>query len=118
MQGENPMALNKITIQIYGTKYPIVTQEDPSYVAGLAHTLDDLVRELMDQSQKQNMSVNQALVLIAMNYLDSYEKSEKSADNLRNQIAEYLEDAAKARMEAAEARRELQKLERRVSGKE
>lgn len=110
------MESNRITILVNGTKYHIVTQEEPAYVAGLAHKLDGTVRELMEGSR--GVSFNEALVLIAMSYLDSYEKAEKSADNLRGQIAEYLEDAAKARMEAGEARRELQKLERRLAGRE
>lgn len=108
--------LNKITIQVYGTKYPITTKEDPAYVAGLAHKLDEAVHELTDGAR--NVSFNEALVLIAMSYLDSYEKAEKNADSLRGQIAEYLEDAAKARLEAGEAKRELQRLERKFGGKE
>ena len=106
---------NRITIQINGTKYPITTQEESAYVAGLAHKLDGAVRELMDASR--GLSLNEALVLISMSYLDSFEKSEKNADNLRSQIAECLEDAAKARMETSEARRELVKLERKLGGR-
>lgn len=103
---------NKITITVNGTKYPITTPEEPSYVAGLAHKLDEAVHGLM--SGARGLSLNEALVLVCMSYLDAYEKSEKLADSLRGQIAEYLEDAAKARLEAGEARRELQRLERKL----
>ncbi|MCL2035321.1 MAG: cell division protein ZapA [Oscillospiraceae bacterium] len=108
-------ALNKVTIQIKGMKYHITTKEDAAYVVGLAHKIDESVHELT-QGPKA-VSLNEALVLVAMNYIDSYEKAEKQADSLRGQIAEYLEDAAKARLEASEARRELSKLERRLGGK-
>lgn len=108
-------SFNKVTIQIRGMKYPITTREDPAYVVGLAHKLDEAVRQLTQNSKA--VSLNEALVVIAMSYLDSFEKAEKNTDNLRSQIAEYLEDAAKARMEASEARRELVKLERKLGSK-
>lgn len=103
---------NRVTIQVRGMKYPITTSEDPAYVVGLAHKLDEAVREL---TQGPNgISINEALVLISMSYLDAAEKAEKTADTLRTQISEYLEDAAKSRLDASEARRELQKLERKL----
>lgn len=108
-------SFNKVTVTICGTKYPITTLEDPAYVVGLAHKLDEALKELTLGSHA--VSINEALVLVAMSYLDSFEKSEKNTDNLRRQISEYLEDAAKARMDASEARRELSKLERKLSGK-
>jgi cell division protein ZapA len=53
-----------------------------------------------------------ALVLCAINSADQQKKSENSADHLRGQLSEYLEDAARARMELEEARRELDRLRR------
>lgn len=108
-------SLHKITVQIRGTKYPITTHEEPAYVAGLAHKLDEDLQELM--RGPHSVSLNEALVLIAMNYIDAAEKSEKNTDSLRAQVAEYLEDASKARLEASEARRELAKLEKRLGAK-
>lgn len=105
-------SLNRVTIQISGMRYPITTQEDPSYVVGLAHKLDEAVRELTQGANA--ISLNEALVLISMSYLDVAEKAEKNADSLRAQISEYLEDAAKSRLDASEARRELQKLEKKL----
>ena len=51
-----------------------------------------------------------AAVLSALDYLDELEKSSASADNMRSQIRDYLEDAAKAKLEAEEAKRELARL--------
>lgn len=108
-------ALNKVTIQIKGMKYHITTKEDAAYVVGLAHKIDEAVHDLTQGTK--SVSLNEALVLVAMSHLDAYEKAEKNADSLRAQIAEYLEDASKARLEASEARRELTKLERRLQSK-
>lgn len=108
-------SLHKVTVQIRGMKYPIRTHEDPAYVAGLAHKLDENLNELMRGPQA--VSLNEALILIAMNYIDAAQKAERNTDNLRAQVAEYLEDAAKARLEASEARRELAKLEKKFGAK-
>lgn len=108
-------SLNKMTIQVRGIKYPITTKEDPAYVVGLAHKLDEDIRELT--SGRTGVSLNEALVLVAMSYLDSTEKAERTADNLRSQISEYLDDAAKLRLEASDAKREIGKLERKLGGR-
>ncbi|MDR2932977.1 MAG: cell division protein ZapA [Oscillospiraceae bacterium] len=101
---------NKLTVQIYGNKYPITFQEDPSYVQQLAAEIDKTVTDLMRNSGR--MSINDALVLTALNYLDACRKAEDGADNLRKQITAYVEDAAKARMELSEARKEIARMEK------
>ncbi len=104
---------NKVLVTIRGMKYPITTREDPAYVVVLAHKLDEALKELT--TGRSGVSLNEALVLVAMSYIDSTEKAEKNCDSLRAQISEYLEEASKARHEAAEAKKELQKLERRLA---
>lgn len=107
--------VHKMVLQVNGMKYPITTAETEEYVGELGKEIDRSVRAMMENSR---ISVNEALVLCCLNYLDAYRKSEESADHLRGQIAEYLEEAAKARAEAVEARRELERLESRLKGKE
>ena len=48
------------------------------------------------------------------NYRDELEKASGSADNMRRQIKDYLEDAASAKMAAEETRRENASLKRRI----
>ena len=43
--------------------------------------------------------------MTALNYRDELEKASGSADNMRRQIKDYLEDAASAKMAAEELRR-------------
>lgn len=105
----------KVVVQINGNKYPITTAEDVEYVNEMAKEIDRMVHQLMDDT---HLSMNEALVLISLSYLDAYKKSEQSADHLRGQVAEYLEEASKARIEAAGAKQELERLESRVKGKE
>ena len=59
-------------------------------------------------------AVTMAAVLAALDYCDEAVKATESADNLRSQIKDYLEDSSQARMEADEARRENEKLKKEV----
>ena len=54
---------------------------------------------------------------IAVNSVNTYacKKATASADNLRAQIKDYLEDSARARMEVDVARREIERLNREIS---
>ena len=52
--------------------------------------------------------------MIALNYRDELEKASGSADNMRRQIKDYLEDAASAKMAAEELRRENAALRKKV----
>lgn len=102
----------KATLQINGIKYPITTTEPEDYVEELGREIDRAVCSIIDQS---HVSLNEALVLCCLNYLDAYRKSEGVTDHFRNQIAEYLEEASKARAQAMDARKELARLEHYIA---
>jgi len=107
MLGGWKVSKNKLTIQICGIRYPITTLEEPAYVAGLAQEIDAAVRDMMKTG---SVSINEALVLCALSYLDEKKKVEATTDNLRTQITGYVEEAAKARLEAQGLRREAEQL--------
>ncbi|MDD2955768.1 MAG: cell division protein ZapA [Oscillospiraceae bacterium] len=102
--------VNRVKIEICGSRYNIASQEPEEYVLELGSQLNNQVKELV--AANTALSVNDALVLCAMSYLDSYKKAEANADHMRNQLTEYLEDAARARIEVDEARREVERLTR------
>lgn len=106
------MEKNRIKINICGTDYSITSEDDPKYVIALADELDaNLTKTLRDNSR---LSVTQAAILAALDYADMYKKAEISADNLRSQIKEYLEDSARSKMDAEIARREVERLTREL----
>ena len=107
------MAANRVVVLINGVRYPIRTVEDPTYVMGLAEQMDAALYNLM---QAGSLSLNEALVLIGLEYLDYYKKSDRNLDNMRSQLAEYMEDAALARQELAAAKKEIERLKRRSPG--
>ena len=106
------MATSKVRLNICGSSYGVNTSESEDYRKNLADRLNLDMNELMASSN--SVSITTAAVMTALNYRDELEKASGSADNMRRQIKDYLEDAASAKMAAEEARRENASLKRRV----
>ena len=106
------MATSKVRLNICGSSYVVKTSESEDYMKNLADRLNLDMNELMASSN--SVSITTAAVMTALNYRDELEKASGSADNMRRQIKDYLEDAASAKMAAEEARRENASLKRRV----
>ena len=92
------MEKNKVKVTIAGVDYALTTEETPEYTTMLAAEIDEKMKEL------------QAAVLIALDYANSAKKAEQSADNLRAQIKDYLEDASQSKSERDFYKREIDRL--------
>ena len=106
------MATSKVRLNICGSSYVVNTSESEDDMQNLADRLNLDMNELMASSN--SVSITTAAVMTALNYRDELEKASGSADNMRRQIKDYLEDAASAKMAAEEARRENASLKRRI----
>ncbi len=106
------MPANKIKLEICGASYVIATTDTEDYVLGLAEKLDADMTQMM--TNNPSASIATAAVITALGYLDELKKSTSGADNMRAQIKDYLEDAAKAKLSAEEARREVERLRREI----
>lgn len=104
--------INRVRIEINGNRYVIATPEEEERVIELGKEIDAQVRQLLESSDR--VGLNDALVLCALNYANAYRKSEESSDNMRSQLTDYLEDATLARIELDEAKREIERLTRRL----
>lgn len=62
------------------------------------------------QEQRPNISTLDALVILSLNLMDEITDAESSTDRMREQLSQYLEDAAKARMELEDQRRQCDRL--------
>ena len=102
------MSKSKVSVTIAGMNFSLVSEDEPAYVQELAKELSDKIEALVENNP--NISVSQAAVLVALDSEDELKKHNNSSDNLRSQIKDYLEDAARARMEAENYKRELEKL--------
>ena len=106
------MPANKIKLEICGSNYVIATTDTEEYVLSLAEKLDSDMTQML--ASNPTASVTTAAVITALGYLDELKKSTSGADNMRAQIKDYLEDAAKAKLAAEEARREVERLRREI----
>ena len=64
--------------------------------------------------ESPRLSTTQAAVLAALSYADECKKASDSADRLREQIKDYLDDASNAKSKADWARHELEEAKRQV----
>lgn len=106
------MDKNRVKLHICGTDYYITTEDDAEYTQSLGAQLDETISGMMRDNGR--LSLTQAAILASLDAMDAYRKSESSADNLRSQIREYLEDSARARMEVEVSRREVDRLNREI----
>jgi cell division protein ZapA len=98
---------SKITVFVAGQEFTLLSEEDEGYVLRVAAQVDTQVRELMDGGR---LSLSNAAVLTALNATDKTQKAVDSADHLRHQVREYLEETQKLKGELADARREISRL--------
>lgn len=106
------MTTSKVRLEICGSSYVVNTTESAEYMQNLADRLNLDMNELMSSSK--TVSITTAAVMTALSYRDELEKASGSADNMRRQIKNYLEDAATSKMAAEELRRENAGLLRRI----
>ena len=103
---------NRVVITLGGVRYPLRTVEDPAYVAELAEEMDDKLRRVMGEG---NLSLSEALVVMCMEYFNATKKSERDLDNMRSQVADYMEAIKLAEARLAKAKDENEKLKKKGS---
>ncbi len=106
------MEKNRVKLSICGNDYYITTDDDPKYVTELGNELDERLTKIVHESGR--LSITQAAILCSLEYADIAKKSSDTAENLRSQIKEYLEDSARYKMEAEVARRDVERLNKEI----
>ena len=101
---------NRVVITLSGVRYPLRTIEDPAYVNALADEMDNALRKVMGDN---NLSLSEALVVLCLQYFDAHKKSERNLDNMRLQVAEYMDAIKRAEAQLNEANNELNKLKKK-----
>ena len=96
---------NRVTMSICGTEYILVAEEDAAYMEKIGSMVDAEMQKLMDSA---HMSRDAAAVLAAVNLADQLTTAQAGAENLRRQVKPDLDEASRAKNEAAELRRKLQ----------
>ncbi len=106
------MAANKVKVTIMGADYSILAEDDPRYVQLLGKELDAKMAGIMKVNSR--LSTTQAAVLAALDYADESKKATATADRLREQIKDYLDDASAAKSKADLARHDSEKHKKEV----
>ena len=96
---------NRVTMTICGTEYILVAEEDAAYMEKIGGMVDAEMQALMGSA---HISRDAAAVLAAVNLADQLTQAQENAENLRRQGKTYLDEAGRAKNEAAELRRKLQ----------
>lgn len=104
------MYKNKVTVEIFGTKYYFTTDDDASYMEALAAELDERLRKVTEQSPR--ISVVQAAVVTALEFADEAKKIERADEAIKQQLRDYLDDAARAKAERDAFKQELEALKK------
>ena len=99
---------NRITMSICGQDYTLVAEESAEYMEKVGNLVNEKMAELMTQA---HVSRNDAAVLAAINLADELFKSQEGTENLRRQVKTYLDEAAAAKNEVSELKRQIFKLQ-------
>ena len=108
--------MNRIKVTICGKEYSLKTAENASYVLNLAAELEKKINDMVDSGN--GISIQTAAILIALSAMDDARKANESVDNIRTQIKQYVDEAAKAMLERDEAIKDKESLKSKLSGLE
>lgn len=104
--------IQKYKLNICGSEYTIASDEPGGYMQELGAQVDTTMRNLLNGSDR--ITLMQAAILTALMNADAAKKANDSADNLRDQMRDFISENAHARQEADAARRETARLRAEV----
>ncbi len=107
------MEKNKVKVTICNADYILSTDEDVKYTRELGNDVDERISKILRENPR--ISITQAAVLAALDFADAEKKANITADHLRSQIQEYLEDSAKAKIDREIAMREADRLTKELA---
>lgn len=96
--------MNQVKVTIADKDYTLLTEGDPAFTQKIAAHVDQQLSQLMAPGK---LSLGDAAVLAALNITEEYFQEVESAENLRRQLKEYLDESTKLKLELSEAKREL-----------
>lgn len=99
---------NRVQINLGGRDFTLLADEEEGYVRNVVAQVDEQLHKMMQES---GLSLMDSALLSAVNFCDEMIKAQETAENLRRQLKEYLEEASRIKMELSEARREIFRLQ-------
>ncbi len=104
------MPKTKVRLTICGSDYILVAEEEEDYIRCIADEVEKRMQAILADNPRA--SITMASVLTALDCYDQYYKANLSADHLRSQIKDYLAESTQNRLDAEEARRQIETLQK------
>lgn len=95
-------------VKVLGTTYYITTSGSEEQMRRIEEQLNEQLTAILEQ--RPSLSTLDALVILSLNLMNELTEAESSTDRMREQLSQYLEDAAKARMELEDQKRQNERL--------
>ena len=104
---------NKIRLTVGGIEYLVLSNEEETFVRKIG---DDLNHKL-DEIKRQNgcLSTTMVAVLAALDYSEQLAKTKRELEEMALQLKASEEEAAVARIDAAQARKEIDRLAKELA---
>lgn len=106
------MEKNRVKLNICGTDYIITSESSEDYMLSVGQEVDSKLNTILEKNPR--LSASMASVLTALDYCDEARKANESADHLRSQIKQYLDESTIAQMELQDAQSEIEGLRTEV----
>lgn len=100
----------KIKLHIGGQDYYINTDDDENYIRAISNELEGRINEMAQQNPY--LSSMMVAVLVALEYCDESKKIQQKIEQMQGAIKETSEDSVCSYLEADEAKREIERLNR------
>ena len=102
---------NRVTVSICGEEYTFVAEEAPSYMQKVGAYVGTKMDEMLTGAK---VGRTDAAVLAAANIADELFKEREASEALRRQLKQYIDDAAQAKNEVSELKREVFRLQQKL----
>ena len=110
---DSAMEKNKITITINNRDYTLVSADTKEHMEMVAEYIDKKIGEITFASGG-SLTIQDTSILAAINVADDYFKSEETADNLRSQIKQYIDEASAASFKNSQLETEVARLKAEI----
>ena len=108
------MEKNKVTITINNREYTLMSEDTQAHMKTVAEYIDKKISEIILASGG-SLTMQDVAILAAINVADDYFKSEETADNLRGQIKNYIDDASSAMFDNNQLKAEISRLKAEIA---
>jgi len=106
------LSKNRIKLNICGCECVISSEDSEGYMRSVGEKVQKTIEAIMGRNER--VSITMAAITAALSFCDDASKATDTAENLRTQIKDYLEDSSHARLETEESRREIERLKREI----